>query len=130
MSDPLQPIRDALARHPEIGLALVFGSMATGKAGPDSDIDIAVECAEDMTAEAKASLIEELAEAGGRPVDLIDLRRAGPALIGRILRQGKRLRGDAQAQARLVSRYLIDAADFLPYYRRILAERRQAWIGK
>jgi predicted nucleotidyltransferase len=104
--------------------------LATGTVGPDSDVDLAVECAEALTAEVKRRLIEDLAEAGGRPVDLVDLHGARPALVGSVLRQGKRLRGDTEAYARLVSRHLIDTADFLPYYRRTPAARRQAWIGR
>lgn len=36
----------------------------------------------------------------------------------------------ATGHAALLSRHLFDAADFLPYRNRILAERRQAWIGR
>jgi len=36
----------------------------------------------------------------------------------------------ATRHATLLSRHLFDAADFLPYRNRILAERRQAWIGR
>mgnify|MGYP001406658797 CR=1 FL=1 len=42
---------------------------------------------------------------------------------------GKRLRGSHGACAELLRRHLFDAADFLPYVERLLAERRRAWIG-
>lgn len=35
-------IQAALARHPEIRLAILFGSLATGEARPDSDVDLAL----------------------------------------------------------------------------------------
>lgn len=35
-------IRAALAHHPHLGQALIFGSVASGRARPDSDLDIAV----------------------------------------------------------------------------------------
>lgn len=63
------PLREVLARHPHIELAILFGSLAVDKARPDSDIDLAV--------------------ASAMP---------------------------------------LDTADFMPYRRRILAERRNAWI--
>ena len=50
------------------------------------------------------TLIGDLAEALGRPVDLIDLRSVGEPLLGQILAHGVRLRGSASAQAALVNR--------------------------
>jgi hypothetical protein len=50
--------------------------------------------------------------------------------LGQILRHGTRLLGSETAYADLIRRHLFDQADFLPYRRRILAERRRGWIGK
>jgi hypothetical protein len=75
------------------------------------------------------SLTEEIAEATGRPVDLVDLGTAGEPLVGAILAGGRRLVGSDEAYARVLVRHLFDQADFLPYRERILAERRKAWIG-
>lgn len=111
-------------------LAILFGSRATGRATSDSDLDLAVMMAAPMDAAEKISLIERIAAATGLPVDLIDLKRVGEPLLGQILKQGVRLLGSDTDHAALMSRHLFDAADFLPYRNRILAERRQAWIGK
>jgi uncharacterized protein len=43
---------------------------------------------------------------------------------------GQRLQGNDETYARLLSRHLVDAADFLPYAERIVDERRRAWIGR
>lgn len=123
-----ESILAVLARHPRIDLAILFGSMANGRAGPDSDLDLAVLAATPISAEEKMALIGDLAEALGRPVDLIDIARVGEPLLGQIL-QGKRLLGSDEDYARLITRHLIDAADFLPLRERILRERRLAWIG-
>jgi hypothetical protein len=64
------------------------------------------------------------------PVDLIDLKRTGEPLLGQILKHGVRLMGSDTDYAALLTRHLFDAADFLPYRNRILAERRRAWIGR
>jgi hypothetical protein len=37
--------------------------------------------------------------------------------------------GDSSLHAGLLSRHLLDNEDFMPYVRRMLAERRRAWIG-
>lgn len=50
-------------------------------------------------------------------------------MLGQVLRHGKRLQGTDEAYAQLLSRHLLDAADFMPYVDRILGTRRQAWIG-
>jgi len=111
-------IQAILAQHPEIRLAILFGSLATGQGHRDSDVEI----------KAKMSLMEELAECTGRPIDLIDLQTIGEPLLGQILKHGKRLLGADGLYAELIKRHVFDEADFMPYYRRILKERRSAWI--
>lgn len=129
-SGPIDSILAVLSRHPEIRVALLFGSLASGRAGRDSDVDLAVGADRPLDADAKMALMAELAEATGRPIDLVDLNSVGEPLLGELIKQGRRLLGSSDAYARLVNRHLIEEADFMPYYRRILAERRQAWIGR
>ena len=123
-----QHVRETLARHPELELAILFGSRAAGSARRDSDIDLAVSVGRPLSANERMALLAEVAVATGQSVDLIDLTRTGEPLLGQILKGGKRLVGDADAYARLLTRHLLDQADFLPYRQRILAERRKAWI--
>ena len=135
MNTPGQPglqstLRQALTEHGGVSLAILFGSQATGHATPLSDLDLAVQMATPLEAADKIALIERLALATGLPVDLIDLKHAGEPLLGQILKHGVRLLGSDTDYAALLSRHLFDAADFLPYRNRILAERRQAWIGR
>lgn len=122
-------LRHALAGFANIELALVFGSVATGRARFDSDLDIAVAAKRALTSVEKQCLMSALAENTGRAIDLIDLTVAGEPLLGQIVRHGKRLLGSDEAYGKLISRHLMDQADFMPYRNRILAERRAAWIG-
>ena len=123
-------IREALDGFDEIRLAIVFGSVGLGQATYSSDLDIAILCDRTMSSELKSSFISTLARATGRPVDLVDLARAGEPLLGEILKNGKRiLSRDDSAYAELLRKHLFDATDFLPYRNRILAERRRKWIG-
>ncbi len=124
-----QQIQSTLLAHGGFELAFVFGSVAQGTARADSDLDIAVMGAQVLTAAQKMALIADLAQATGRAVDLIDLRTVGEPLLGQILRHGQRLFGSNDAYGQLLSRHLIDSADFLPYAQRIIDERRRAWIG-
>ncbi len=129
MSTNLLRLRDVLEGHPGIRQAIVFGSVATGSARDDSDLDIAVEGDHPLQAEDKLRLIESLAATVGRPVDLIDLKAIGGPLLGQILKHGERILGSDADHAELLRRYLFDVEDFQPYVERMLRERRQAWIG-
>jgi uncharacterized protein len=53
----------------------VFGSIARGEAGPDSDVDLIVELDSDRTVLDLSELILDLEEALGRRVDVVELRR-------------------------------------------------------
>lgn len=118
-----------LSARPDIVFATLFGSVAKGTARPDSDLDVAVYANAPLTPQRKQQLVRDLAAASGRPVDLVELRDAGPVVLASAL-QGLRLvgRGSA-ANAALLSRAWTDAADFLPVRERILRQRRNAWTG-
>lgn len=123
-----QRLTEILARHSELRLAILFGSQASGGATRDSDIDVAVLADSPLSAEFKLALMQQIALECGRPVDLVDLHTAGEPVLGQVLK-GKRLLGSDASYARLLTRHLLDAADFLPLQRRILAERKAAWIN-
>lgn len=122
-------IQQILTRRGRIRLAILFGSLAKGRATPESDLDLAVLMDAPLSAETKMALIGDLSQAVGRPVDLIDLHVTGEPILGQILKYGVRLLGSDTDYAELIKRHLFDEADFMPYRRRILAERRRAWIG-
>jgi predicted nucleotidyltransferase len=130
VSDIERQIHPVLRARPEIRLAILFGSAAAGKERFDSDVDLAVDLGTPMSAETKADLIGELAERTGRPIDLVDLRTAGEPLLGQIVTKGRRIAGDDTAYANIIKRHWFEEADFMPCYRRLLAERREAWITK
>jgi len=125
----LGSIADWLAGQ-DIRIAVVFGSIARGSAGPDSDLDIAVAARQPLSSEQRSALIEGLAERTGRPVDLIDLATVGEPLMGKIVTEGIWVLGSRTEKAQLLTRHLIEQADFLPYRERILEQRRKGWIGR
>ncbi len=123
----LRDVGALLSGENDLLLALAFGSAASGKLRADSDLDIAVLARAPLSAARRQALIERLAQIAGRPVDLVDLSSAGVVVTGEAL-QGKRLLcKDPRLLGELISRNLTDVADFLPYHRRILDERRRAW---
>lgn len=123
-------IEQVLARHPSIVVAILFGSLATDHSRNDSDLDLAVASTSPLDTQIRIQLIEELAIGLGRPVDLIDLAQTHGPLLQQILTKGRLLIcTDRTRYADLLLRVVYEEADVMPYYRRILAERRQAWIG-
>ena len=130
ISDLDRKIEHVVARHPSVVLAILFGSMAKDRARNDSDLDIAVAFSTPMTTQTYIAIVEDLALALGRPVDLIDLDQTHNPLLRQILTKGRRvLCHDRTRYAELILRMVYEEADVMPYYRRILSERRQAWIG-
>lgn len=125
----IEQLAATLAHHPDIELALVFGSVARGEAHHNSDVDVAVRKAAPLDVDERMHLIAELAVATGRSVDLIDLRVVGEPLLGQILKHGRIIRGDATHLAALMQQHVYAMEDFMPYVDRTLEERRRAWIG-
>lgn len=119
-----------MSRYPSITLAILFGSMAQDRNRTDSDLDIAVASSTPLITQTHIAIVEDLALAVGRPVDLIDLDQTHNPLLQQILTKGRRiLCHDRSHYAELILRMVYEEADVMPYYRRILSERRQAWIG-
>jgi predicted nucleotidyltransferase len=116
-----------LSQYPRIELAILFGSQATGDVTPESDIDLALLTDTPISSNLKLELIEMIGSRFGRPVDIVDLYSAAEPILGQVFK-GKRLLGDDATYARLLTKHLINTADFVPLQQRILNERRDAWI--
>lgn len=122
----LHHLHGLLADQPGIRQAWLFGSGASGHVGFDSDLDIAVALERPLDADTRLRLIDALAAACGRP---IDLHTVGEPLLGQILQHGTRILGSNDDYAALIRRHVFDNEDFMPYVHRLLRERRQAWTG-
>jgi len=62
-----KPLARLLSQYPEIRLAILFGSQATGKATTDSDIDLAVLADTPLNTATRFKLIEEIGLEFGSP---------------------------------------------------------------
>lgn len=98
-------LRAAGARY-----ATLFGSLAAGTARAESDIDVAVAFGAPMSADLRAALIGIVADAAGRPVDLVDLEAAQGLVLLRAL-QGSEILCDAPATRERMIRKLLRAED-------------------
>lgn len=88
----LSALRGALRTEPNVRLAVLFGSWATGKGSERSDVDLLVLLREEG-AGAVAALSGRLSERLGRDVHLVRLREAehSPGLMLDVLAEGRAL---------------------------------------
>ncbi len=69
----------------------VFGSVARGEAGPDSDVDLLIDVGEKTSSWFPAGLVLDLEELLGRRVDVVTERALRPALRPYVLRDARPL---------------------------------------
>lgn len=107
-------LRSALAAQSGVALAVVFGSVARGEAGPGSDVDLAIRGDADRFA-----LAAELSRALGREVDVVPLDTDDLVLLAEIVRDGRRVvEREPGAFARFRSHALATLERDLPSIRR------------
>ena len=117
---------------PEQGsrLALIYGSFATGKMRPGSDLDIAVLFDRPLDSERKMDLAARLEKSLSRTVDLADLFSLNGTILRQILCKGQvLLNNDPAALAVLTRRMIYNQADMMPLVRRTLKERQMRFIN-
>lgn len=93
---------------PSLSALYVFGSQATGHAGPDSDLDLAVLADEPLGAEKLWDVSSQLADIARCHVDLLDLRAASTVMQYRIITTGKQLWAKG-SQAALYECFILSA---------------------
>lgn len=122
-ADALATIRERLALHPEVELALLFGSTARGVATARSDVDVAVLA----PPAAQLAVAADLALALGREVDVLDLDRAPLPVLERIVKEGVLVReARPGVSASWRSRTLAMLETDLPGFHRM----RDAWLRR
>jgi predicted nucleotidyltransferase len=122
-------LRAIFEADPRGALAVyLFGSVARGDAGPDSDVDVGILFAQVPPATLGApqfALEAELERLLGRPVQVVALNRASPDLVHRVLRDGRLvLDRDRSARIRFEVRSRNEYFDMAPIrrqYRRYVA---------
>ncbi len=88
MSNELEQIRDRIApklREYGVTRAAVFGSLARGEAGPESDLDLLVEFEKGRSLLDLVGLQQDLTEMLGTEADVVTYKSLHPLLRDRIL---------------------------------------------
>ena len=81
---------EAVRKHPNVRLAVLYGSAARGSDQPGSDLDVLVRLRRDDY-RARSEVVEALQEACGRSVQLVSVDQAedAPMLLADVLRDGR-----------------------------------------
>jgi len=88
---PLQVVERICASLPDVLAVYLFGSAASGKTHPESDIDMAVLADAPIDPERLWKLAQDIAAMVNVEIDLIDLRTASTVMRMQIVEGGKRL---------------------------------------
>jgi hypothetical protein len=123
-------LKAALAAREEVLDAYLFGSHATDRAQPHSDVDVAVYVDERRAASSGYGYAADLTSAlmsalGTNAVDIVVLNRAPPVLYHRVLRDGRRLLARNLTQTTTREGYALSRyCDFVPQLAKMEAARR------
>ena len=110
----MQILRELQLLFPALSAAYLFGSAARDSLTSASDLDIAVDVGQPLTATERWNAAQTLAVVFSRDVDLIDFRVASDVLRHQILTTGQRLFArDPAAQASYEAAVLSDYLDFI-----------------
>ncbi|UCC61791.1 MAG: nucleotidyltransferase domain-containing protein [Anaerolineae bacterium] len=137
--DVVDNIRTALHKRPDLVAVYLFGSTARDQAHALSDVDVAALFVDELSA---ADLFARTLEIGAiledalrRPVDVIALNRAPPALCFQVLKHGRLLLEQDRTRRCLfvmhaLGRYY-DAKPYLDYHNaRLLSRVRKEGLGR
>jgi len=116
-------------RDPDLRLALLFGSFATGKVHASSDIDIAVAYPQCLSLDERISKAQALSAEINKEIDLVDLRTAHGILLQQILAHRRTLvNRDPELYGMIIARRINEEEDLMPLYEQGLQARRDRFL--
>ena len=126
----IEKIQTTLEGFPEIIFGNVFGSYASGKPTVNSDVDLSVAAYNKLSFTMLQELRQRLNDCLDRDIDLVDLNVVSGLILKEALTTGKVIiNKDPELYSALMKKMLYNQADMMPYYNRILKERREEFIN-
>ncbi|MBI3205422.1 MAG: nucleotidyltransferase domain-containing protein [Myxococcales bacterium] len=118
--DVVSVLRQAMSEEPEIELAVLFGSHASGRATAESDVDLGIRWAEGVTPPERNEVLDRLERAVHASIDATVLDEAPPLLRMEIARSGAVVRAvEPGCWPAFCARAMLDWWDFAPYAKRM-----------
>lgn len=91
MNDMIETIKEHLIQRISPSLIILFGSAAKDELKEESDIDVAFLCDKDIDEYDLFMIAQEVANAVGRDIDLVDLKKASTVFRAQIIGTGKEI---------------------------------------
>lgn len=129
MQEIAQAILHVLRDFPEIVVAVLFGSAASDRLSPNSDIDIGIAAQRPLPLERKLELFAALARALPREVDLVDLQEVSGLILQQALCTGVLLKSTPPVYAALMKRMWFNQADMMPNTKMILQKQAERFVN-
>lgn len=133
MQDPadlLSEIRRYLTHRHDVLLAFVYGSAASGKLRPNSDVDLALCSDAPFSVEQRISIASDLEHLICRPIDLLDLYTAEGLILYQALIHGIAVKKDPSLWEHYVRKALFFHADLMPYISQSRSRKIQRFINE
>jgi predicted nucleotidyltransferase len=86
--EELRSIVAPIAERYGVGKVYLFGSVARGDCGEDSDYDFCIELGKIRSISVLSEFFQDLRDAVRCEIDLVDTKSAGPEFLNRILTEG------------------------------------------
>lgn len=122
-------LEEYFKEQPEIDAAILFGSFASGKFNPKSDIDIAVHSKTELSYDALAEMQIALSLLCKREIDIADLSKAEGLFLYKIMTTGERIKFDHNVFHKYLMKALYFYEDFLPIQRACREEKIKRMIN-
>lgn len=120
---------ERLKKDFQVNMVLLFGSHVRGTTHPGSDIDIAIQLAQNIDSRKKLDLIDTCMTFFGGKTDISFINEASPLLNFKIARQSRLLCGgkeDYLSFVSLAARRYADTKKFRAHYDRYLESHNKA----
>ncbi len=125
----LDSVRGVFSRYPQVQVAFLFGSRASGKSRPGSDWDIGVYL-EPQKPDPTLDILTDLVKVGLERVDLVMLNQAPPVLAFEVVRANRVIfRREGFCVGCYVSRLVREYWDLEPLLRVQREAMKRRWLG-
>lgn len=112
----IEQIRSRLEAHPEVTLAVLYGSVALGRISRQSDVDLAISSEGGLEPESCLSLSLQLTRALSREVSVVEMDKMEGVILQEVLMKGVFLKRNPAVLLRHVFRLQEFTEDVLPFH--------------
>jgi len=106
-----------IAKKYKIDLIVLFGSLAKGNERSESDADIGISRNKSFELEEDLQLRQDLQQIFKREIDIVEIKRASPLLLGEIAKNSRLLYGKKDKFTEMKILAMKKYIDFKPYFK-------------